>query len=142
MRSGQTGEWMPKTYHAAIMALAGLALHAPATAQQPTANSFSDRLERLDELQRYASLRAVLANSGQVCRRVESAQRRGNLRNLSMWAVRCTPTGDYGVFIGPDGSAQVRSCADIAQLKLPTCGLKPRPAAAPARAATPAPRPR
>jgi hypothetical protein len=130
---------MSKILYATIVAFAGLAVQAPAAAPLP-ANSYSDRLERLDELQRFASLRAVLANSGQSCRRVELAQRRGNLRNLSMWAVRCTPSGDYGVFIGPDGSAQVRTCTDLAQLKLPACGLKPRPAAA--RPVPPARRPR
>ncbi|MDB5689863.1 MAG: hypothetical protein JWL91_1739 [Sphingomonas bacterium] len=127
---------MRKVLYAAMAAAVMLPLPAAAA---PSARSYSDRLARLPELSRYAALRSVLVGSGQICRRVESAARRGTLRNLAMWAVRCTPTGDYGVFIGPDGSAQVRTCADLAQLRLPTCGLKPRPAA-PTR--TPAPRPR
>lgn len=120
-------------------AMAGAAMLAAPVVAAPAADSYSDRLARLPELRRYAALRSVLASSGQICRRVEFAERRGSLRNLAMWTVRCTPTGDYGVFIGPDGSAQVRTCADLAKLRLPTCGLKPRPAA-PARPAAPRPR--
>ena len=44
-----------------------------------------------------------------------------------MWTARCngaTPKEgpyDYAVFVGPDGDVQVRPCADLAGLKLPTC---------------------
>jgi hypothetical protein len=124
---------MRKTLSASFAAVALLA--SPAIAQAPaaqaqTAEGYSARLANLSELQRYAALRSVLASSGQACRRVETAERSGSMRNLAMWTVRCTPTGEYGVFLGPDGSAQVRTCTDIAKLKLPSCAPKPRPAAA------------
>jgi len=98
---------------------------APALAQP--ANSYADRLSRLDDLQRRAVLRGAVVNSGQRCGRVEIAEPRGRLRNLTMWAVRCSPGDDFGVFVGPDGSAQVRTCTDLAKLRLPTCRLAPRP---------------
>jgi hypothetical protein len=106
---------------------------APAIAQ-PATPSYADRLARLDDLQRRAVLRGAVVNSGQRCGRVEIAAPRGRLRNLVMWAVRCTPGDDFGVFIGPDGSAQVRTCSDLAKLRLPTCRLAPRPAKAAPRA--------
>jgi len=111
-----------------LAAIAAALLSAPAAAAVPAAEGFSDRLARLPELQRFAALRSVLANSNEVCRRVESAERHGSLRNLAMWTVRCTPTGEFGVFIGPDGSAQVRTCGDLAKLKLPACAPRPAPA--------------
>lgn len=111
-----------------LPALALLFAAAPAVAQRPMpAEDYSRRLAALDELSRYATLRRVIATSGQPCRRVESAAPRGRYRNLVMWAVRCTSV-DFGLFIGPDSSVQVRRCAQLAQLKLPPCNLPPRPA--------------
>ena len=123
---------MRKTLSASLAAAALLA--SPAAAQAPaaaaqSAEAYSARLARLSELQRYAALRSVLAGSGQVCRRVATAQRSGSMRNLAMWTVRCTPSGEYGVFLGPDGSAQVRTCGDLAKLKLPLCAPNARPTA-------------
>jgi hypothetical protein len=40
-----------------------------------------------------------------------------------MWSARCDRGGDYAVYIGPDGSVQVRPCADAAKLKLPACRI-------------------
>jgi hypothetical protein len=109
-----------------------VAIAAPAAAA-PT-NPYVDRLMRLDDLHRGAVLRGAVVNAGQRCQRVGLAEPRGTLRNLTMWAVRCTPGGDYGIFIGPDGSAQVRTCADLATLRLPTCRLPAAsPPAAPAK---------
>jgi hypothetical protein len=112
--------------------IATLAIGTSAVAA-PT-NDYANRLARLDDLQRRAALRGAVVNSGQRCRRVELAEPRGALRNLTMWAVRCAPGGDFGLFIGPDGSVQVRTCADLATLRLPTCRLPAATAqAAPAK---------
>lgn len=121
---------------AAVAVLAGVA-SAQTPAQPQTSEGYSARLASLPELQRYAALRSVLAGSGQACRRVATAQRSGSMRNLAMWTVRCTPSGEYGVFLGPDGSAQVRTCGDLAKLKLPLCAPTARPAAAPVRPSRP-----
>lgn len=104
---------------AAILA-AGVAL-APAGAQP--ANPFSERLQKLNELQRFSVLRRAILDSGQPCRRVDSAAIGGRYKNLVMWSARCVPGGDYGVFIGPDALVQVRPCADTGKLGLPLCRL-------------------
>lgn len=106
---------------------AALLIAMPATAAQP-ANPFVARLLAMNDLQRRAVLRGALGDSGERCRRVEVAQARGPYHNLFMWSVRCSPSGDFGMFVGPDGSVQVRTCGDLAKLGLPACGL---PAALP-----------
>jgi hypothetical protein len=111
-----------------LFALAAI-VSATTAAAAPPPNSFSERLRALPDLQRRAALRAAINDSAGSCGRVEAAELVGPYRNLVMWNVRCTRGGDYGLFIGPDGSVQVRTCDDLAKLKLPTCRL---PAAAPA----------
>jgi hypothetical protein len=95
---------------------------APAAAA-PQANSYSERLARLSELQRRAVLRRAILDAGEQCKRVDKAGRTGAHGNLIMWSARCDRGGDYAVYIGPDGSVQVRPCADAAKLKLPACRI-------------------
>lgn len=95
---------------------------APAAAT-PQANPYSDRLAKLSELQRHSVLRRAILDAGEQCKRVDKAARTGAYRNLSMWSARCNPGGDYAVYIGLDGSVQVRPCADAAKLKLPACRI-------------------
>ncbi len=52
---------------------------------------------------------------------VDAARLQGRFKNLVMWTARCKVGGDYGVFIGPDGTVQVRQCRQMAELKLPVC---------------------
>jgi hypothetical protein len=49
-----------------------------------------------------------------------------------MWMARCADKRDWAIFVGPDGSAQVRPCRDLAQLGLPACVMKTKPAKQPA----------
>jgi hypothetical protein len=44
-----------------------------------------------------------------------------------MWTLRCTDTGDWAVFIAPNGDVQSRKCADLAELKLPVCRMEDTP---------------
>jgi len=106
------------------MLAASVAL-APAAAQP--ANPFSDRLQKLTQLQRHSVLRRAILDSGETCKRVDRAAVSGRYKNLTMWTARCTAGGDYGVFIGPDSSVQVRPCGDLGKLGLPLCRL-PAPA--------------
>jgi hypothetical protein len=87
------------------------------------ANPFSARLQRLDELRRHSVLRRAILDSGEPCKRVEQAVLNGPYKNLMMWTARCAPGGDYGLFIGPDASVQVRPCGDHKALGLPLCRL-------------------
>jgi hypothetical protein len=51
-----------------------------------------------------------------------------------MWMARCEydkgATRDWAIFAGPDGSAQVRDCKDIAGTDVPVCKLNQQPKAA------------
>ena len=107
---------MPRTA-ALLLALAAV----PVAAQVPAANAFSDRLAALPLLQRTAVLRRAVLDSGVVCKRVLGGRFQQSYRNLKMWTVNCAGGLDYGLFIGPDASVQVRPCGDLVKLKLPVC---------------------
>ena len=38
-----------------------------------------------------------------------------------MWTAVCDDGMKWAIYVGPDGSAQVRPCADQARFKLPAC---------------------
>ena len=46
-------------------------------------------------------------------------------QNLSMWTAGCDDKKEWAIFAGPDGSAQVRPCRDLAELGLPACVIRP-----------------
>lgn len=104
----------------AFLAAAAIAMPAIA-ATPPAALSYSDKLAKLDPLRRSAVLRRAVLDGGERCKRVTASTRQGMWKNLVMWVARCEPGGDYGIFIGPDGSVQVRPCADMPKVKLPKC---------------------
>lgn len=93
---------------------------APALAAPPS-NPYSDRLEKLTDIQRKAAMRRAVLDSGQYCKRVDWTAKQQRYKNLVMWVARCNPGGDKAVYIGPDGSVQVRDCKEAVQLKLPAC---------------------
>jgi hypothetical protein len=105
--------------------IASLALAAPGFTlpQQPTAKTYSDRLAKLTDLQRKGTIRAAIVESDLKCGSVEAVAHQGSYKNLEMWVARCgpKPTREYGVFLGPDGSAQVSPCADLVKVKWPAC---------------------
>ena len=117
-----------------MMVTASIMAATPALAEfKAPPNPFSDRLAQLNELQRNAALRRAVLDSGQYCKRVEWSARQQQHKNLVMWVARCNPGGDKAVYIGPDGSVQVRPCADSATLKLPACRVPPATKAVPAK---------
>lgn len=109
-----------------MIAAASPAITAPAMAAPPPSNPYSDRLAKLTDLQRNAALRRAALDSGQYCKRVEWSAKQQQYKNLVMWVARCNPGGDKAVYIGPDGSVQVRDCKEAAQLKLPACKMPPK----------------
>ena len=42
-------------------------------------------------------------------------------QNLDMWTATCDDGRQWAIFAGPDGSAQVRDCVDVAEFGLPQC---------------------
>jgi len=105
--------------------------------QMRAANPMSDQLKARTPLYRDLALYRALRDNGQRCRKAENGACQEEYRNLAMWTVRCTDTGDWAVFIAPNGDVQPRRCADEAELKLPPC--KP---VAPAAATPAAPAPK
>lgn len=101
--------------------IAGLLLAGPALALPVQVNPFNQRMKALSLADRNGALRRAVTLEDLPCGRLGPSLDRGMYGNLGLWQVRCTPGGDYGVFVGPDGEVQVRSCADMKDLKLPQC---------------------
>ena len=80
------------------------------------------QLHELNELNRAIALRRAIRDSGYRCQRVERAGYVGPYENLEMWTATCD-SRDWAIYIGPDGSAQVRLCEDVAELGLPACRI-------------------
>jgi hypothetical protein len=126
----------------ATLALMGLAFAAagcgdtgPArnTTQIRAANPYSDQLKGMSDLYRNLGLRRSIMDSKQRCKRSEGGAYQQDYKNMAMWTTHCVDSGDWAIFIAPTGDAQVRPCADLASLGLPTCRRAPTPPAKEAR---------
>jgi hypothetical protein len=107
-------------------------------AQQPTnqptikvRSAEQDALLKLDAMNLSIALKRAIYDAGYTCKRVTEAGFVGPYQNVDMWMARCEygkgVTRDWAVFAGPDGSAQVRDCKDIAGTEVPKCEIKKRP---------------
>ena len=83
-----------------------------------------DQLHQLDDMNRAIALKRAIYASGFTCKRVASSGYVQEYRNLSMWTASCDDRRQWAIFAGPDGSAQVRPCQDLAELGLPQCVIK------------------
>ena len=89
-----------------------------------------ERLHQLGAFDLAIGLKRAIYDAGYSCRRVADGGFVGEYKNLDMWTARCTDHGqtrDWAIFAGPDGSAQVRDCKDVAATGLPQCVIKKRP---------------
>jgi hypothetical protein len=86
-----------------------------------------DQLHQLDELNRAIALKRAIYASGYTCKRIVSSGYVQEYKNLSMWTASCADKKEWAIFAGPDGSAQVRPCQDLAELGLPACVIRPSP---------------
>ncbi|HEU4704679.1 MAG TPA: hypothetical protein VFS45_03075, partial [Sphingomicrobium sp.] len=84
-----------------------------------------DQLHQLDDLNRAIALKRAIYASGFRCKRVVRSGYVQEYQNLSMWAAACDDKKEWAIFAGPDGSAQVRPCRDLAELGLPACVIRP-----------------
>ena len=94
----------------------------------------SEQQEALHKLRgpyRDIALRRAIYDGGRACKTVTKSGYVQEYGNLSMWTASCADDRSWAIFVGPDGSAQVRDCAEMAQLKLPACTIReePKPAA-------------
>lgn len=98
----------------------------PAQPRQPIVvrSEAQDQLHTFDDLTRAIALKRAIYDSGSICKRVETSGYVQEYRNLSMWTARCDNGRDWAIFIGPDGTAQVRLCRDLAELGLPACVVR------------------
>lgn len=83
-----------------------------------------EQLHALNDLNRAIALKRAIYDSGYRCKRVTDSGFVGQYKNLDMWMARCDDGRDWAVFTGPDGSAQVRDCKDVAAMGLPECTIK------------------
>ena len=84
-----------------------------------------DQLNQLDDMNRAIALKRAIHASGFACKRVETSGYSQEYKNLSMWVANCDDGTGWAIFVGPDGSAQVRGCKDLAELGLPACAIRP-----------------
>ena len=91
-----------------------------------------EALHKLSEPYRHVALRRAIYDAGRACRTVTKSGYVQEYGNLSMWTASCASGNSWAIFVGPDGSIQVRDCRETEQLKLPACVIReqPKPAAA------------
>lgn len=92
-----------------------------------------DRLHQLSDLNRDIALKRAILASGLRCKRVVRSGYVAEYNNLSMWSADCDDKRSWGIFVGADGSAQVRPCTDNAKFKLPECRIADDPSGRTAR---------
>lgn len=78
-------------------------------------------LHKLSEPYRHVALRRAIYDAGRTCRTVTRSGYVQEYGNLSMWTATCDSGRSWAIFVGPDGSVQVRDCSEMEQLKLPAC---------------------
>ena len=97
----------------------------PAQVQNITVRSAEQEgLHDLSDLNRSIALKRAIRDSGYRCQRVDRSGFVGTYENLEMWTASCDDGREWAVFVGPDGSAQVRDCGDVAEFGLPRCEIK------------------
>ncbi|HEU5483024.1 MAG TPA: hypothetical protein VFU80_08050 [Sphingomicrobium sp.] len=82
-----------------------------------------DQLHELNDLNRAIGLKRAIFDSGYRCGRITRSGFAGTYKNLDMWMASCDDGRDWAIFVGPDGSAQVRDCKDVKGLGLPECAI-------------------
>ena len=126
---------MPGKSSVALLAVLALAAcnQEPAQTNQPVIkvrNAEQERLHTLDAFNLAIALKHAIYDAGYGCKRIDKAGFVGPYQNLDMWTAHC-PDGkagrDWAIFAGPDGSAQVRDCKDLAGTGLPACVIKEQP---------------
>lgn len=89
-----------------------------------------DQLHQLNAMDRDIALKRAIHASGFRCKRVTKSGYVQEHGNLSMWTASCDDGRNWGIFAGPDGSAQVRDCEHLQRFGLPPCIIKDEQAAA------------
>lgn len=114
---------------AAPLMIAGCDGGAPTAnqAQIKVRSAEQDELHKLNGLNLAIALKRAIYAAGYTCRRVTDAGFVAAYENLDMWTATCDDNKQWGIFAGPDGSAQVRDCKDVAEAGLPACKISKKP---------------
>ena len=117
---------------AASLALSGCGSDEPAQPAEPirVRGEAQEQLHQFNDLNRAIGLKRAIRDAGYRCQRVTGSGFVGEYKNLDMWTASCENEREWAVFVGPDGSAQVRDCKDVAEFGLPQCTTASAPAAA------------
>ena len=86
-------------------------------------SEYIERLKGLSDLNRGLALRRAIQDAGNRCKKVDASAFQEDYMNLSLWTARCSDSGDWALFIAPNGDVQVRKCSDARQLGLPQCRI-------------------
>ena len=93
--------------------------------------SEQNQMHELNALNLAIALKRAIYDAGYTCKRVADGGFVAKWKNLDMWTAHCEyergPARDWAIFIGPDGSAQVRDCKDVPGSGLPDCKINKRP---------------
>jgi hypothetical protein len=89
--------------------------------QVVAANPYSDQLKGLSEPTRHLGLYRALRDNGQRCKRVDRGGYQQQYKTMAMWTAHCTDSGDWAIYIAPNGDVQVSQCRHAGELKLPQC---------------------
>jgi hypothetical protein len=89
------------------------------------ANPLSDQLKTLSGPSRNLGLYRAIRDNGRRCKRVDQAAYQQQYKTMAMWTARCSDTGDFAVYIAPNGDVQVSPCQDSKTLRLPECAALP-----------------
>jgi hypothetical protein len=89
------------------------------------ANPLSDQLKAMSGPMRNLGLYRAIRDNGRRCKRVDEAAYQQQYKTMAMWTARCSDSGDFAVYIAPNGDVQVSPCGDARELGLPQCALPP-----------------
>lgn len=89
------------------------------------ANPHSDQLKALSEPMRHLGLYRALRDNGRRCKRVDRGAYRQQYKSMAMWTAHCTDSGDWALYIAPNGDVQASPCKDAKTLGLPECAPGP-----------------
>lgn len=115
---------------AVLLAACGSGNSDQAATKQPEIAVRSDEqnaLHQLSDMNRDIALKRAILASGLRCKRVVRSGYVTEYNKLSMWQADCDDKRSWGIFVGADGSAQVRPCSDNAKFKLPECKIAADP---------------
>lgn len=118
------------------VAACGSDTDAPAASKQAEISVRSEEqnaLHQLSDSNRDIALKRAILASGLRCKRVTRSGYVAEYKKLSMWSASCDDGRNWGIFVGPDGSAQVRPCADMQRFQLPACTIAADPSGRTAR---------